>query len=751
MTSFCADACAICDIDGFTGRNDLTVTGQQVDNFCTTFTHNMSFIAFIAGTEDLSIEVDVTNCVSGNVWGLEIGIFESFDCNNFTPVSECNTDVAPNTTVTFSNTVPLVVGQHYYLMMDGSAGDICDWTFRVTEGSTAVGLLSTSGVVESAPVTCPEVPTRFVTSGLEAGAVLFDWFVDGVFRRTTTDPQVDLTFPADGTYEVCVRAGNVCDQAPASCTTVRARTVGSLTLTQDLCAGQTLTVAGTVLDTTGRYEFTVPVGNGCDSLITVDLTLFPQPRDSVMVNQCTGEFFFIGDAPYGTTGTFLDSVPVAGSCDSLVHLELRMIECEITGTTDFTQPACRGEASGSLFFTVDNGTPPFTYDWSNITDPTVGGDGTTNLLVGNEITGVPAGRYEINVRDGFGNDAVFFQTVTESAELTLDAGAVAVGAYNLSCFGAADGTLVATVAGGRAPYAYRWSDEQAGATATGLAAGTYGLTVTDANGCSRTATAEIVAPPAVLATVAFTDLTCGGPGTGTVELLDARGGSAPYRTSLDGGPFDTLRQYAGLDAGLHTLVVRDDQGCTTDTTAELRTPQIPAILPWEPLVTALGCPARPVTRFNGVALSGVRWSGPAGTIGCDTCLNPVLWPTVTAVYRLQLTSVDGCTATDSVRVIVEKPRDVYAPTAFSPNDDGVNDRFLLGLGKAAVGVRSLRIFDRWGALVYAVTDLPAGSAEGWDGRVDGRAAPPGVYVWTAEVSYLDGVTLPRRGAVTLLR
>ena len=81
MTSTCLSACVICDIDGFTGTNDLTVQGQGFSNFCTTQFHNMSYIAFIAGSVDLTIDVTVDNCDS--FWGVEIGFFESSDCDMF--------------------------------------------------------------------------------------------------------------------------------------------------------------------------------------------------------------------------------------------------------------------------------------------------------------------------------------------------------------------------------------------------------------------------------------------------------------------------------------------------------------------------------------------------------------------------------------------------------------------------------------------------------------------------------------------
>ena len=752
MTSFCADACVICDIDGFTGRNDLAIRGQRVDNFCTTFNHNMSFIAFIAGTENLSIDVSVDNCVSGTVLGLEIGIFESFDCENFKSVSECDTDVRPNTTVRFSNNVPLVVGQHYYLMMDGSNGDICDWTFDVVEGSTAVGVLTTSGVVSGIAETCPDFPTRFVTMGTETGAALFRWSIDGELSATTNTAAADLTFPTDGTYEVCVTAGNVCDEAPPSCTTVSVRTVGSLTLDTFICTGNDLRVADTVLTTAGDFDFAITLPNGCDSLISVSLEVVEQARSSVDVNLCVGEEFFIGDTPYATTGIFVDTVLTASACDSIVTLDLFMIECEIRGTTDFTQPACRGEATGRLIFSVENGTPPFSYDWANILDENIGGAGVTSLFDNNLIEGVPAGRYEINVRDNFGNDVVFFQEVTEPAELMATATAADIDGFNLSCFGGADGRVAAESSGGLPPYSFAWSNQQTGPLASALPAGTYTVSITDGNGCVRTATADIVPPPALQPGFLFTDPNCDGLETGSAEVATIAGGTAPYGVSLNGGPFDTLRRISELSEGVYELAVRDDNGCLVDSSGVLTAPDIPVIFPWGNIVAQLGCAVAIPTRLNNTSVAAVRWRDPAGTLDCDTCLSPNATPLDDTRYVLTVTSADGCSVTDSLVVVVDKNRDVYQPTAFSPNDDGVNDRFLLGLGKAAIGLRSFRVYDRWGGLVFEGTDLaPNDPASGWDGRVNGAPAAPGHYVWVAEILYLDGVESSLRGGVMLLK
>jgi len=89
MTSLCEDACIICDIDGFTGRHESNVAGVLPDDFCTIVVHNGQWIAFIAGSERLVIDIAVSNCTTINS-GLEIGIYEGIDCQNFRRVSNCN-------------------------------------------------------------------------------------------------------------------------------------------------------------------------------------------------------------------------------------------------------------------------------------------------------------------------------------------------------------------------------------------------------------------------------------------------------------------------------------------------------------------------------------------------------------------------------------------------------------------------------------------------------------------------------------
>jgi gliding motility-associated-like protein len=107
---------------------------------------------------------------------------------------------------------------------------------------------------------------------------------------------------------------------------------------------------------------------------------------------------------------------------------------------------------------------------------------------------------------------------------------------------------------------------------------------------------------------------------------------------------------------------------------------------------------------------------------------------------------------DQVNVEFESCREVYLPTAFSPNGDGINDRFYPQDGGDVLAINRFAIYNRWGTLVYEVFDLgPNDAARGWNGQVDGRGAPPGAYVWTLDANYRDGSRTVDQGTVTLLR
>jgi len=156
-----------------------------------------------------------------------------------------------------------------------------------------------------------------------------------------------------------------------------------------------------------------------------------------------------------------------------------------------------------------------------------------------------------------------------------------------------------------------------------------------------------------------------------------------------------------------------------------------------------------------IPLSGVDslwWTNLPDSVACPQCLAQPVVPEKTTTYRIHIIDTNGCTAMDRVTVVVTSERPFYVPTAFSPNGDGTNDRFLLYAGPEVAKVQHFRIFDRWGNLVFYQKDfVPSDPQFGWDGSFDGQPMNPALFVWQAELEFVDGSGKVFYGEVTLVR
>ncbi len=754
MTSTCATACVVCNIDGFSGVNNLTAQGQGFDEFCTTQYNNMQYLAFIAGSEDLTIQVDVGTCVGG-VNSLEVGFFQSDDCENFTRITDCDTEIPSNASSTFTNLVPLVIGQHYYLVIDGSGGANCDWTFNVIQGSTQVPPLTGSGIIAPPGFICPGSPATFSTSG-EVGASSYAWTINGAPQLATSALTTELLFPADGTYEVCVQAGNACDDADPSCTSVEVRTPGTLNITERLCDGDCIEVNGNQYCNTGVFQEIISFAPGCDSIINIDIEVLPMATTNLEVWICNDVFYQVGNEFYNTTGIHNTTVLTADECDSLVILDLLVIECEIVGTTEEVPVICNGTATGKLIFSLDQGEPPLTYTYTNIADGSITGMGTTNLLIDNEISNIPAGSYQIYVSDNFGNDVVVLQDVTEPPVMSSTFMPSLYNGYNVSCFETLgepgnDGTLQANALGGVPPYSYSWSNDQITQTASNLLAENYEVTITDDVGCTFTNDFTLISAPELMPTIDFRDPNCSGFETGQIEVVQVLGGVPGYQYALGDDVYQNNTLYNGLVEDNYTIQIIDANGCIYQDSSELIAPAIPVILSLEDITIELGDQGILVPFINIDEFQNIEWTD-SSTLDCGNCLSPMAMPVNDAVYELSVTSIDDCSTEASVRITVDKTRGVYIPNAFSPNNDGVNDEFTIFGGNEVEEVTSLKIFSRWGSIVYSNENFqPNDLSIGWDGFFNGKAMDPSVFIYIAEVKFIDGVSIPYKGDFVLLR
>ena len=203
--------------------------------------------------------------------------------------------------------------------------------------------------------------------------------------------------------------------------------------------------------------------------------------------------------------------------------------------------SCAGAADGAATAAVGGGTGPYTFTWSN---------GNTNDGIG----GLSGGIYTVDIVDANGCTISGEVEIFEPGALTLD-----VSGSGASCNGATDGSASASVAGGTAPYTYSWSNGSADTEISGLAAGTYLITATDANGCTIEGEYTVGQPDAVSVSVEGTDAACGQLSNGSATA-SATGGNGNYTYLWSTG--DTGATISGLGGGDYFVTVTDANGCT---------------------------------------------------------------------------------------------------------------------------------------------------------------------------------------------
>lgn len=175
-----------------------------------------------------------------------------------------------------------------------------------------------------------------------------------------------------------------------------------------------------------------------------------------------------------------------------------------------------------------------------------------------------------------------------------------------------------------------------------------------------------------------------------------------------------------------------------------------------PTITATDTTIRAgdTARLNPVVSAdaiSVLWT-PNYNLSCTNCLFPDAWPAKTTSYRLLVSNEGGCATSKTIKVNVLCGREnVFAPNAFTPNNDNLNDRFYF-IGKGLQNVISLRIYNRWGNLVHERRDFPSNNKLfGWDGKFNGKEAEPGAYSYTAEILCANGGIIPVNGTIILIR
>lgn len=150
-------------------------------------------------------------------------------------------------------------------------------------------------------------------------------------------------------------------------------------------------------------------------------------------------------------------------------------------------------------------------------------------------------------------------------------------------------------------------------------------------------------------------------------------------------------------------------------------------------------------------ITDIEW-WPATTLNCTNCLTPTATPRETTTYNVKVTNAYGCSTMDDVTIkLVCTSGVVFLPNTFTPNNDGANDIFYIR-GKGVRTVKSFRIYNRWGQLVYERTNFNIEDpAYGWDGRMNGQPVNPDVFIYVAELVCDSNEDFTMKGNVMLVR
>lgn len=486
---------------------------------------------------------------------------------------------------TTANASNLAAGFHFVTITDANQ---CSATTFVTVLEPSVFLIDST---QSQFATCFGGNNGTATVFAQGGTLPYDYQWNDPANQTL---QKALMLAA-GTYTVTVSDWNGCTAtSSATVTSPPELLVSFVNVSGEICAGDCLGqatvspsggVGGYELDwednsipagaltainlCPGSYRVTVADNNGCSTVAQVAIpgatpidAHFDHTdpscsgfQDGTIVSDVTG-----GSTPYqflwsnGQTSADLANLPCGPFTltltDAIGCVENYSVTLDCPQTIDIVSITpqtvmCFGQNNGSITVVAQGGTLPLAYLWD---DP----NAQTNATAQN----LPVGNYTVTVSDANGCNVQASATVTQP--LLLSASATHT---NASCLGAGDGTATAMGAGGVAPYAYSWGAAGTNQTIENLAAGTFFVTVTDANLCTATASATIGQPgTAVSVTATQTRRACFGENDGQASVSASGSNGAPFGFVWSNG--QTGGGASNLSPGLYTVTATDAKGCT---------------------------------------------------------------------------------------------------------------------------------------------------------------------------------------------
>lgn len=335
-----------------------------------------------------------------------------------------------------------------------------------------------------------------------------------------------------------------------------------------------------------------------------------------------------------TAGIYIATVTDGNGCIDTAMVTIAQPTALNAQISNTVHVSCNGGNNGAASVTVSGGTTPYSYSWN--TTPIQTTATATNLL---------AGSYAVVVTDNNGCKDTATITITQPSILNAS-----ISSFNTpTCFGVNNGSATAITSGGKSPYTYSWNTTpvQTTATATGLSAGSYIVTVTDSNGCTDTANITLSQPTILNASIsATTHVNCNGGNTGTAAGI-VSGGTSPYTYSWSTSPVQTTATAINLQAGTYTLTITDSKGCIDTAIATINQPTL--------LNAAISTFAN-ISCFggnNGSAVTSVSGGAPPYTYAWNTLPSQTTANAnnlAAGTYIVSVTDNNGCKDTASITI-----------------------------------------------------------------------------------------------------
>ena len=550
----------------------------------------------------------------------------ALEANLITEPPLCNGDASGSMVATISNgTVPFTYQWNPTLPNQAEhLGTVAAGTYSVTITDFFGCTAETSTTIEETDeLTVSIQATDATCSGLDNGSLeptvsggtapyTFSWN-DGF---TLLENLIEIV-PA-GTYDLVVTDANGCTAEAQATVNELAAMTATLTPEDVLCNGDASGTLSAVVND-GQPPFTFAWSNGVtnQSLQLTDLTAGSYSVTITDTNGCSTE-----------ASATINEYP------------------EMTASITPTPTTCGGSSDGTLDLEITNGQEPYTYAWDN---------GLPNQQDHSNVT---SGTYSVTVTDFNGCTAEAQTTVDEPAEMTVN-----ITAQDALCSnGDPSGTLIASVSNGVEDYTYEWNPTLPNQAAhnQSVAAGTYSLTVTDANGCTAEASATVDEPAEMTVTITPTDALCsGGDDSGSLEATVSNGQN-PYTYDWSDGLANQATHTESVAAGTYNVTVTDLNGCTAEAEATINEPSemTVSITPTDALCSG---------AENGSLVAEVVGGTPDYAFSWSNALPNQAEHNQTVAagsYSLTVTDLNGCTA--EAQTTVNEPSEMTA--SITPTD-----------------------------------------------------------------------------------